>query len=81
MFLNWNCHRHPGHSVHSLAIPTVRARFGPPVMIRLAIFMSGHRSGSKHFAELSSLAVAPPPCLDTAPPTSQRKSQAVKAGW
>ena len=58
-----------------------RARFGPPATIKYAIVIQGHRSGSRCFAELSSVAVAPTLCLDTAPPTNQRNSQVVKAGW
>jgi hypothetical protein len=50
-------------------------------MIRLAIIMSGHLSGSTRFAELPSVAVAPTPCLETAPPKNKRKSQAVKVRW
>ena len=46
-----------------------------------AIVKPGRCLGSRCFAELFSVAVAPPPCPVTAPPTNHRNSQAKKAGW
>ena len=45
------------------------------------IVQLGRRLGSRCFAELFSVAVAPPPCPVTAPPTNHRNSQAKRAGW